>query len=622
MNIKIILIVLCFWPEVWPQVTDTPENIIEDKLHNDETNESGLVELLEYFLENPVDINKAGVNELAEIPYISRGLAEKIIEYREKNGTFFSVSELYMLKDIPEYRMKEITPFLKVNFKIEDQAISFSDYHVEIRSRFSKKDLHDTAPKQWSHLQRIKLLYNDRISAGFLTEKDEGENSATDFISGSIVSTSNLLFDKIILGDFLIESGQGLLFWGPYGMPKSSEVIRSVNKKARGVTGYHSSNESRFFRGLAAEKRIGNFSMSGFYSSRKLDAVMDPSGSILSFPKDGRHITSSQIQNKDAVSRKTSGGSVKFENEILLTEFSFHNTFFSGDYLGFKNYNGYSLAGKIRFEELAFFGETTFQGKSKAFFAGIVLSPFDKFEFITAIRNYDPGYINFYGWGFGEKSGVIKNEKGLYSGMRISSKIGQLSVYFDQYSFLSPENLSHNSLKGNDILVNIFSRINTNLSLNIKYKYENKDELVPENISKIIISSGKQNIRSDISYRKGRFNLKFRGEFVGITKPETEKGILLMQETGFEFSKEISVKGRISFFRTDSFSSAVYQYESGIPGMMESSVLSGEGIRLYLTLKIKMNNYPAIYLKYSDLTNQQGFMTFGKKSLILQIEWK
>jgi competence protein ComEA len=57
-----------------------------------------------------VDINHATVQELTTLPGIGKVTAQRIIEFREKNGPFHRPEELLIIRGISEKRLKQILP--------------------------------------------------------------------------------------------------------------------------------------------------------------------------------------------------------------------------------------------------------------------------------------------------------------------------------------------------------------------------------------------------------------------------------------------------------------------------------------------------------------------------------
>ncbi len=67
----------------------------------------------------PVDINAASLADLETLPGIGRQTAERIIEYREKNGGFKKVEELMNVRGIGEKSFLRLKPMVAVTPKTE-----------------------------------------------------------------------------------------------------------------------------------------------------------------------------------------------------------------------------------------------------------------------------------------------------------------------------------------------------------------------------------------------------------------------------------------------------------------------------------------------------------------------
>jgi competence protein ComEA len=62
----------------------------------------------------PVDVNKAGIEELMTVPGIGKVMAQRIVEFREEHGAFNRVEDLLKVKGIGEKSLEKLKPYLKV----------------------------------------------------------------------------------------------------------------------------------------------------------------------------------------------------------------------------------------------------------------------------------------------------------------------------------------------------------------------------------------------------------------------------------------------------------------------------------------------------------------------------
>jgi competence protein ComEA len=60
----------------------------------------------------PLDINRARIEELMELPGIGEKLAQRMVEYRKSQGGFRSVDELRKVRGIGEKRMERLRPLV------------------------------------------------------------------------------------------------------------------------------------------------------------------------------------------------------------------------------------------------------------------------------------------------------------------------------------------------------------------------------------------------------------------------------------------------------------------------------------------------------------------------------
>ena len=65
-----------------------------------------------YLLGKRIDINKASLAEISELPGISDKIAAAVLEERDRLGRFRSPEDLFGVKGIKEKRLQKILPFL------------------------------------------------------------------------------------------------------------------------------------------------------------------------------------------------------------------------------------------------------------------------------------------------------------------------------------------------------------------------------------------------------------------------------------------------------------------------------------------------------------------------------
>jgi hypothetical protein len=589
--------------------------------------------ILEDLAQNPIDINSASLSELQKIPGLSLQMASIIIEHRKRFGDFFSLSELNLIEGFPKAKIENIYPFLTVTLKdeasetyAEKKTSSIWDnlknnFNVNIRSRvindlqerrgFSESKFVGTIPKINN---RFLLKYGNLIDAGVLTEKDAGEKSINEFSSYHFALKNYGLIKMIALGDYTLEFGQGLALWSPFSLSKGSDAIYPLKRNGKPINPYKSTNETSFFRGAAMSAAYSNFTISGFYSSNLIDANIDSTSSlILSLPIDGFHRTENEISKKKAGRETLFGARIDFEDEnknlnigALYYQSKFSSAFFQNSPLDLSGdkFNFFSFYWDLYFDKINIFGESAYDSRSLATLAGASFS-FDRdFTFITLIRNYPRNYRNIHAFAFGEQSGNTRNEVGIYSGIQWKSIIGEINFYYDQFKF--PYATFDNPLPstGNEFLFDLKSEPLLKISTNLRYKYEKKEITIKPDNLETLANRLKQTLRGEIQIEASKYlRLKSRIEvnnyFIKQNNVD-EFGTMVFQDVRYFVMNNLNFSMRIILFQTDSFNSAIYEYENDLLGILSNTALYGKGIRWYMLIRYKPLDYISLSAKYSE----------------------
>ena len=615
---------------------DSSSTITEDVLNNiliepdEETNSDELVDVIEDLIRNPIDVNTADVIELCKFPNMDGQSAQRIIEHRNKFGYFFSPTELFAILELDKSLIESILPFIKTskpkeNIEQHEEIVINSESFFKkskfaLRSRVTNdiqnRDGFESGKYEGSKLKsynRFFYNYDKNYQAGLLIEKDAGELSYADFTSFHLQVKDIGFLKTFVAGDYILEFGQGLALWSPFGFSKGADAIFPVKKRSRYLRPYTSAAEYRFFRGASARVIFEDFSLTAFYSNNTFDATVDPvTGEITSVGQTGFHRFESELNKKGAAKSKLIGGVLdykflgKMDVGIIYYNASFDKNFASSSIydLSGDNFNYLSAYYDLNFSKINFFGEASYDGTSVASINGIQFSVNRDFIFTSSLRSYPRNYNNIYGFGFSERSGKINNEIGIYSGIKWKIPFGVLNLYYDIFKF--PYRTSENSLssEGNELLFDFVSSPIPKFEIRLRYKYENKEITELISFDEEIVRRLKQIIRTELVYNLSKdLRLKTRIEYNHFFIKDAgvkEDGFLVFQEVRFVPRKNISLYGRIIFFQTDSFNSAVYEYENDLLGVMPNLAMYGKGVRWYLIVKYKPLKYLSISVKYSE----------------------
>lgn len=469
--------------------------------------------------------------------------------------------------------------------------------------------------------QRVSFFSGKHYTAGLLLEKDPGEQQINDFTSGHLAVHSLGPISTLVIGDFILETGQGITFWRGYDIQKGANVVVPIFRKSRGIVPYSSSDENYFLRGTAVNFVFNPLSFGVFYSDKKLSATIDTSAEnsvVTSFYTSGYFRTESEIAKRNQVEEKLIGG--RFEYRIFKKDhigFSGYSTRFShiislDDGKRFFSDRLSIVSGDYQFHisDVSLFGEWA-RGDNRSIggMSGIQMTPSHSISLITAYRNYPYDFVSFHGNAFGERTGTY-NEKGYYVGVRVRPRRGvQFSTYYDQFEFPMSSSMSKFSSGGHELFLQSDASVAPRLDLSVRFRRKVTDQretiLEKTTTKKIDDQLTKHGIRFHVDYQVSK-NVKLRGriEFVDLTTRYTrqhESGFLVYQDVRLQKSERWSFNFRVVFFRTDSFDAGIAEYENDLPGVLSVPILYGKGTKWYVVARYSMFETLDISLKYSDL---------------------
>lgn len=607
-----------------------PEKELEKTLEEatQDAEDSQLVDLLSALLENPLDLNAASVEELAQIPGITPIVAFNIVTTREKEP-FRSVDELLRVEGMTVELFQRMRQFVSVR-PPGSESFTFPVASFTFRSR-TTRDLQDrrgfldgtfkgSALKVYNRLSARSEPFGERSYAemGLLTEKDAGETSLTNFTAGYVHLNLADYSTRILLGDFIVESAEGLVFWRSIGFSKGTEVISTVKKSGVGIRPYLSTDENWYYRGAAVQVDLQPFKLSAVYSSKPIHASINSSGVITSFYSSGLFRTESELQRKSSTHAKLIGGKVSVNPFSGLNigasgySASFDHEVSQSGLYGFRGKT--ASMGSIDFtlvqSRFSVFSEVArSHTKSIAAVGGVVTEPLRGIEFTVVGRSYPKDFISLYGYGFGESSST-QNESGAYVGgkFRVTSWL-TLSSYFDQFVFPWSTNSAKLPSRGNDLLVYGELKLSNRVSMQLQYKHKNKpaSELSSDLVGRSVSLLGERrqsNYRATVEFNSSiAFRSRTRIEVVNVNylyNPLVERGFLAFQDIRIHPLPNLRIDARVIVFETDSFDSRVYEFETDFRGTFSNPALFGKGVRLYAMARYEISRSIDVWLKYSQ----------------------
>lgn len=647
-------VILCAPVYTIAQDTTSVEEQLEKAFEELDTEESGLDgEQLTQFLEdlaaNPININRAGLDDLLQVPGINLKIARAILDFR-KTKPFENREELLEVRGIGEATYQRMSPYVSTGgaeSQFRDMYIRpgywlanrkfdiFSRYQQNLQTRQGYKEPDSSGGylgNPVKYYQRIRMTSN-HLSLNLTQEKDPGEQvtgvTGFDYNSAHLALTDNGKLKDLVIGDYSLSFGQGLALWTGGSFGKGREVTGTISKNERGVKPYTSAQETDFFRGVAATYGE-TLEVTAFYSSRPRTASVI-SGDTTRFPSSsGFHRTENELDRKNNIDQMVAGGRARLDSRFGLIGVS-------GYYNSFSSYiaQGPSLSNQFDFEgsensvlgvdyrgligNTFIFGE--FARSQNGGYGGVggVEAPIgEDTELALLYRYYKRDFQSFLASGFGESSSAPQNEEGFYVGLRhnLTEKV-TLSGYFDQYEFASPRFGTTQATGGFDMLGLAEVFFNSRLNVYVLLRNEIQDEeyvvVTDRGTEELQLGEEKRaSIRTNFEYWVSpSVRLRSRVEFVRNKEAGGgwEDGFLIYQDVRLQPFSDLRIDGRISLFDTDSFTTRVYQFESDLLYVLSNTVLYDRGQRAYIVVKYDATNFLDIWFKY-------GITVFEDKQVI------
>lgn len=615
---------------------------------SEDLNYEDLFESLSSLYTNPLDLNTVTSDELAATFILSEQQIESFIEHRTKLGPFIS---LYELQSIPGFDINTIfrlLPFVTVvplSLTFKESLKNPNQNFLMLRSgRILEKQKGYSSDSSSSSKYLGKPLYTylryrnartGKYSFGFSLEKDGGEKwwnwkpkrqiFGADFFSFHFQLLNQGKLKNLIIGDFQMQAGQGLVMAGGFSLGTGSEVIRAAYRSTLGLRPYTSTIETGFFRGLAATYSLTqHIDITGFYSRTKRDASFDQNidnsqdAVISSLTTSGYHRTPSEISKHNIIAEQNIGihaiyklSSQRGQLGITLLDTQYDS------YLQKKDipYNLFEFSGKhnftagfhgdYRWKNFHLFGEGA-RSKSGGIggVAGLIIGLAKSVDFSFLARHYDRNFHTFYGNALSEATRPI-NESGNYWGLRYSpDKRWQFSIYYDRFIFPWLKYQVNAPSDGHDFYIHILWKPNKKLNAYALYREKQKPTNVRnptlpiDPVTDVLRRNALLNFEYEVPLR---FSIRSRvqfGDYI-VNGGGSSKGLTIVQDLVWK-RNPFELSTRIAFFKTDDYNSRQYVYEKDMLYAFSIPAYYDTGTRHYLMLRYTVSQHLKIWLRWSQ----------------------
>lgn len=597
---------------------------------------------LYYYLENPLNLNLATREDLERLQLLTDFQISSFIDYRKTYGKLASIHELNYVFGFTEEITSLILPFVSVS-DTEEKSMKFTvnDFKYarhEILTRCQRiiepqKGYHDADSANpmnsypgspWKIYNRYTLNVSNRLMFGIIAEKDPGEILGMqqsplgfDFVSGYIQYRSDSWLRNIVVGDFHMETGQGLVIWNKYASGKSS-YMQNIQRISQHLKGNRSVDENGFLRGAGITLGISNLQLNLYASSKKVDANIELDEDVEKFTSlvtTGYHRTTNEIDKRKVLAEELWGVSLNYKTNRISIGFNTLDTRFGKEFLSsdelykmpseFKN-NVFSASGHYRFiiSKYQLFGEVAKSNNSWAQLHGLLIYLSSNFSLTALYRNYQPGYNAPYSNAIAENS-TNKNEEGFFSGFEWQfNSQWYLKAFADVFLFPWLKYQTNRPSVGYEYYAETGYQFADDFDFYLRYTFQNKERNTgTDEILESPSAQRCQSFRVNMSYsidKNLRFKNRFEWKVIDNSIQPRENGYLLYQDMDYEVPKmSLKFSFRYALFNTDSYDSRIYAYERDVRYALSTPAYYGIGSRLYLLVNYNFKKWLQLYLRYS-----------------------
>ncbi|SOD88025.1 ComEA family DNA-binding protein [Spirosoma fluviale] len=607
---------------------------------------------------NPIDLNLATRDELEATYLLSERQLSNLAAYRAEFGDLLSINELQAVPDFDLPTIRKLLPFVTItgtpglfgalptptdNYlilryeQVLEQQKGFSEATPDKKGNLPTRYLGSSG--QW--YARYRYSRPRAFSLGLTVEKDPGEminwqpsarQYGADYISFHAQLQNRGKWRNILLGDYQLQIGQGLVLSAGFVLGKSAETVQTVRRPTLGARPYTSLSEYGYFRGISATYAVHrNIDLTVMAARNRRDAntAADSLGTGIvatSLQTSGLHRTLSELDDRGSQLETNVGFHLLYHTRsqqqvgltVLQTTF---DTFFQRRNLPYNRYEftgtrnlvvglhgGYIRHNWNLFGEVAHSSGSATNSGGIGAVAGALASLTKKLDLAITLRHYDRNFHSFYSNGFSEGSRTI-NESGAYVGLKYTV-YRKLSVggFVDYFRFPWLKYLVDRPSRGFDYLLQIRYTPNRQTAFYGVYHEEHKEKNLTVDKVKVVVGTTRLSyaLNADYTLIPG-LRLRSRMQWGGFryAGQPASLGFAVVQDATLEV-KRLSLSGRVALYGTDDYDSRQYVYERDVLYAFSFPAYYNRGVRHYVLAQYNLSRHLDIWVRWArtNLTNQ------------------
>jgi DNA uptake protein ComE-like DNA-binding protein len=579
-----------------------------------------------------LDLNQADEWRLSRLPGITPNQARSIAAYRRQLGGFTNVFELQNVPGMDETTIRLLLPFVSVQVNTmlplrqllrEGEQQWWLRYGRRLEtadgyraSARRSEPYYTGSPDQL--LLRYRYTVPGQLSLSLVAEKDAGEpfmkginRYGFDFYGGHAWLRNRKCLKELVIGDFNLQMGQGLVCWQSWSPGKGSGSVM-ISRSASVLKGYTGVNELNFLRGAACTLGLGNVEWTTAASCRLLDATVDSVTGMGSVSASGYHRSVNEQARKQQVGLQTYTTSLVWQQKGYKIGLHALGNFFNASsatatapYQYFDRPSQHSWHASIDYALFAgstyWFGEVAWQYPGKvAMVHGLMVPLHARLDLAVQYRQFPKDYVSFWASPFAERTGG-NNEAGLYAGLRLKvSRRVTCEGYWDMFQSRWLQYLVDAPAWGHEWQMLWSYRFDKQNVLTARIQYRQKQYNLSDAGTSFypLVASNRLAARMHYDYELSpKVSGAIRVEYCNYQQGAQQHGFLFYHHISLALPKGRQLQLRTSWFDMDSYDTRIYAYETDVLYGASVPFFYNRGFRYYLNGGTRLTRHLYAWLK-------------------------
>lgn len=605
----IMLTILFSFASLYSAKGELDNILLEMELSEQEV--SQIIEDIEYYKSNKINLYKVSSYKLSKLPYFSQKDAQVVIDHITKAGNIDNIEEEIELSTLQLYILQQCTYY-------EEEAPSKktkNTYYFRNLSDFPLQRNHGI--KSGKYLGSNFATANKAIASisgykvGFNLDKDLGEREVYDFHSFYVEKEFGQ--HNLIVGNFKQVNSLGLLYGANMSRPKFI-TISSIDEEIESTIRADLSNyNSRTFRGLAYHSKYklsdNNSITSAFlYSYQNRDATVNDTGAFSNIYGSNLFRTENELSKRDAIVEHLFGATSAFQSEAfklqysaLVMNYNRHFTKENWDIPANKWTYIHSLSLQFNLSNLESVNEFALYKLYPAVQSNWIYT-IDKHKLKLSLRYYSPDYFSPFAAN-NYQSTTVNNEWGV-SLAYISDKRERYhySLAMDYFARDKRVRITNSINSGLGVEFRNTLKVNDANSLFLGIQYLNNMVLKSEAKEKVLRNLQRAKARGYYKYQiSNSLNCLLRTEVNNVFSSGYDAnrlGYMLAGEAEYNQKAVANLSLALAYYETYDFASAVYFYNSFYNYSSNIKALYNNGIFAKVEMQYTIFQYFKASLQY------------------------